>query len=542
MMQGVSSNHPNQVGNTNTGMPSMANVSSPRSMLAIGRGRGSMMNAAGSMGHMHTSMPTGNMQITGQNHFSGHIQTGQLGGKPMGNMGNIPGVSGNLQMSQMQGMGRAAGVMVQRGKLGKKGKSRNVAMPNQGGPVGKGKVISGATVGGAGQGGVMNCQGGKPAMGMFPQGGNSISTNVSGGKPLTGNMMGSGQQQWGSNSMMSGIQTNAQFGATSSSGQALGSGTYGGGTPAQPPPHYNAALAQQQMMQSASGGGASHLGQGPRFTNTMNTGGAHNTVAPMGHTGKQALQNMLRARGPSQFMSVGGNNPSNVGNNPPGNPSQFVPPRQNFQGAQNSNASLQGAAGGTSNRFGAMGGPSSSASSANPRMPSQFNTQNVGLAQSGNNPGNQFNSGNYGGGSQGPPGSSSGPMQNMNTYMMRGPQPGGYGSSSQIMMNRQNVMGGNISGTPGGAGGFMSRMGQGNYMQSPNVNMGNMTGHGYRNMGSGMPQQAGAQGNISSQSNMMERMRMQNPQLLAQLQRGPANAPSNPSNQQMGNAFQQNRF
>lgn len=470
----------------------------------------------------------------------------------MGNMGNIPGVSGNVPMSQMQGMGRAAGIMGQRGKVGKKGKTRNVTIPTQGGPAGKGKVIPGVPVGGSGKGGIINSQGGKPSMGMFSQGNNSMPANVSGGKPLTGSMMGSGQQWGSSNMMQTNASGNAQFGTASGTGQSIGAGSYagasvGGGTPAQPPPHYNAAIAQQQMMQTASGG-TSHMGQGPRFPNTMNTGGPHNTGASMGHSGKQALQNMLRARGPSQFMSAGGNTPSNVANTAPGNPAQFVSPRQTFQGAvsQSSNVPIQGPPGAAGNRFGTMGGPSTTvgpSTGMNTRMPGQFSNQNVGLTQGGSNPSNQFNSGNYGGGSQGPPGSSGSSMQNMNSYMMRGPQPGGYGAGAQVMMNRQTVMGGNIPVTPGPVGSFMSRMGQGNYMQSPNVNMGTvMQGAGYRNMGSGMQQQAGGPGNINTQSNMMERMRMQNPQLLAQLQRGPANAPPNAPNQQLGNAFQQNRF
>ena len=77
-------------------------------------------------------------------------------------------------------------------------------------------------------------------------------------------------------------------------------------------------------------------------------------------------------------------------------------------------------------------------------------------------------------------------------------------------------------------------------MQSPNVNMGNvMQGGTYRNIASGMQSQ-GNSGNIN-QSNM-ERMRMQNPHLLAQLQRSPANAPPNSQNQQHNNPFQQNRY
>merc|ERR1712179_674422 len=189
-----------------------------------------------------------------------------------------------------------------------------------------------------------------------------------------------------------------------------------------------------------------------------------------------------------------------------------------------------------------MGSPSVGPSTGmNPRMPNQFASQNASLTQAGNNPGNQFNSGNYRGSSQVPSGNSSTPMQNMNSYMMRGPQPGSYGASGQVMMNRQNVMSGNMQGTAGPGGNFMSRIGQNNYMQSPNVNMGSvMQGAGYRNMGTGIPQQAAGPGNLNPQSNMMERMRMQNPQLLAQLQRGPANAPPNNQNQQLGNAFQQN--
>ena len=57
-----------------------------------------------------------------------------------------------------------------------------------------------------------------------------------------------------------------------------------------------------------------------------------------------------------------------------------------------------------------------------------------------------------------------------------------------------------------------------------------------------MQQQGAGPGGINSQSNMMERMRMQNPHLLAQLQKSPANAPPNAQNQQFGNSFQQNRF
>lgn len=515
------------------------------------------MHSGGPMGHIHSSVPSGNMHIAGQHqhHASLHMQTGQQGGKPMGNIGNISGVSGNMPMAHMQGMGRATAMMA-RGKLGKKGKTRNIVMNTQGASS-KGKGIPGIPVGGSGQG-VITSQGGKPSMGMFSQGNNAMATNVSGGKPMGGNMIGSGQ--WGSGNMSS-VQNNASgntpFGGASGAGQTMSTGSYGAasvaaGTPSQPPPpHYNTAIAQQQMMQS--GGGTPHMGQASRFPNTMNTGGPHTSGAAMGHSGKQALQNMLRARGPA-FMGSGVNNSSNVGNAASGNPSQFVSPRQNFQGGvpQGSNVSMQGTSGGTGNRFGSMSGPSSTGGTQtgmNTRMPGQYNSQGVGLAQGGSSAGSQFNSGNYVGGAQGPPGSTSGPMQGMSSYMMRGPQPGGgygaggVGPSGQGMMSRQNVMGGNMTGVQGAGGNFVSRMGQGNYMQSPNVNMGGVIqGGGYRNMGS-MPQQTGAPGNIGTQSNMMDRMRMQNPQLLAQLQRGPANAQANaPNNQQMGSGFQQNRF
>merc|ERR1719266_2521854 len=195
----------------------------------------------------------------------------------MGNMGNMPTVAGNVPMAPMQGMGRAGGLMGQRGKVGKKGKTRNVHMHHQGGPAGK--RIPGATVGGSAQGGLMNSQGGKPSMGMFSQGGNPMSSNISGGKPLSGNLGASGQQ-WGSSNLMTGIQNsvsgNSQFGTSSSAAQSVGTGGYGatsvgGGAPAQPPPHYNAAIAQQQMIQNTSGNAPSHMSQGPRFPNAMNT-------------------------------------------------------------------------------------------------------------------------------------------------------------------------------------------------------------------------------------------------------------------------------
>ena len=531
MMQPATGGHEPHVGNANVGMQSMSNISSPRSMMAIGRGRGSLVHPGGSLGHMQNAMSSSNMQLSGQHQFAGSMPSSHHGGKPVGNIGNIPGVGGHGPMAHMQGMSRGAGLMGQRGKSGKKGKTRNIAIPPQGGPVGRGKGIPGVPIG-SGQG--MNTQGsGKPAIGMFSQGNNSMSRNAAGN-----NMMGSGQH-WGSSNMagMQGnVSGNPQFGGAP--GAATGTSNYGSGTPAQPPPHYNAAIAQQQMLQSASAG-SSHMSQGSRFPNAMNPAGSHNTGGPIGHSGKQALQNMLRARGP-QYMNTGGS-AQNVANTAPGNPAQFVSPRQGFQGPtqQASNTAMQGAAG-SSGRFGSGGATSNvgPTSGMNPRLASQFG-QNVGPTQGSTNSSGQYNTANYGGSS----GNSTNSMQNINSYMMRSAQPGSYGSGGQVMMNRQNVMSGNMQGQPGAGGNFMSRMGQGNYMQSPNVNMGNvMQGAGYRNMGSGMPQQSAGPGNVNPQTNMMERMRMQNPQLLAQLQRGPANAPSNNPSQHLGNSFQQNRF
>ena len=537
LMQSGQGSHEVQGVNSNTGLQSASNMSSPRSMMAIGRGRGTMIHGGGNFGHMQNAGPPGSMHMPGQHPYAG--MTGVHSGKPMGNM---PNVGGNMPVGAMQGMGRGGNLMAQRGKFGKKGKTRNI--PTQGGPVGKGKGIPGVP-GGNTQSGMISSQGGKPSMGMFSQGGNSIPPNVSGSGSMSGNMIGPGQQ-WGSNNMMGGMQNsssgNSQFGS-SNPGTTANSSGYGssgvGGQPSQPPPHYNAAVAQQQMIQNASGGNSSHMTQATRFPN-INAAGSHSTGAPIGpgHSGKQALQNMLRARGP-QFMNTAGNAQSG---NTPGNQAQFVSPRQNFQGAQSqaSNSNIQGTTGGASNRFGNIGGASGNVgatSGINSRMQNQFSNQNLAMGQSSSS---QFSSGSYGSSPQVSSASSSGSMSGMNSYMMRGSQPGSYSTNNQVMMNRQNVMGGNMPGGPGQGGNFMPRMGQNNYMQSPNVNMGNvMQGGSYRNMGSGMQPQANS-GNIN-QSNM-DRMRMQNPHLLAQLQRSPANAPPNSQNQQHGNPFQQNRF
>ena len=540
MLQSGQGGHEVQGVNSNAGIQSVSNVSSPRSMMAIGRGRGTLMHGGGTLSHIQNTVPHGGMHIPGQHPYSGMSGT-QHSGKPMGNM---PNVGGNMALGQMQGMGRSGSLMGQRGKFGKKGKTRNI--PIQGGQVGKGKGIPGVPGGGNNQSGILSSQGGKPSMGMYSQGNNSLPQNASGGNPMSGNMGGPGQQ-WGSNNMMSGMPSNvsgnSQFGSSTSAGSSVGSSNYGttgmSGAPSQPPPHYNAAVAQQQMIQNASGGSSSHMAQGARFPN-MNSGGSHATGAPIGpgHSGKQALQNMLRARGP-QFMNTAGNAPS-VSGSTPGNQAQFVSPRQSFQNApaQASNNTMQGTASGTSNRFGGIGGAPSNvgATSGMSRMQNQFNNQNLGVGQ---NTSNQFNSGNYGSSPQVSSSNSSSSMPNMNSYMMRGAQPGSFSTNNQVMMNRQNVMGGNMPGAPGPGGNFMPRMGQNNYMQSPNVNMGNvMQGGSYRNIGSGMQPQPNA---VNSQSNM-ERMRMQNPHLLAQLQRSPANAPPNSQNQQHGNPFQQNRF
>ena len=539
MLQSGQGNNEVQVINSNTGMQSVSHLSSPRSMIATGRGRGNLMHGGGTFSHMQNNVPPGGMNVPGQHPYPG--MPGALPGKPMGNMSHA---GGNVPIGSMQVMGRGGNAMAQRGKFGKKGKTRNI--PVQGGSVGKGKGIPGVPGGGNNQTGMLSSQGGKPSMGMFAQGGNSVPQNAPGNSSISGNMIGPGQQ-WGSSNMMANMQGtvsgNAPFGASSNAGTTV-SGNYGatgvGGQPSQPPPHYNAAVAQQQMIQNAGGGNSSHMAQGTRFSN-MNTTASHPTGAGLpGHSGKQALQNMLRARGP-QFMNTTGNTQS-VSGNTPGNQAQFVPPRQNFQGgpSQASSNSIQGATSGTSNRFGSIGGSSSNIGAStgmNSRMQNQFSNQNLGMGQNSNS---QFNSGSYGTSAQVSSTNSSNSMSNMNSYMMRGTQPGSYGTNNPVMMNRQNVMGGNMPGGPGQGGNFMPRMGQSNYMQSPNVNMGNvMQGGTYRNIASGMQSQ-GNSGNIN-QSNM-ERMRMQNPHLLAQLQRSPANAPPNSQNQQHNNPFQQNRY
>ena len=126
------------------------------------------------------------------------------------------------------------------------------------------------------------------------------------------------------------------------------------------------------------------------------------------------------------------------------------------------------------------------------------------------------------------------------SYMMRQPQPG---YNQQTMMNRHQQPGinqGMMSGGMGaGGGGYnMGRMGNsgGAYMQSaPNVNMGNMQQQqAYRPV---MNMQQRQQQQQQQQQQMQ--MRMQTPQLMAQLQRGPANMGPQ---QQMNYQQQQQRF
>merc|ERR1712223_1941405 len=177
LMQSGQGSHEVQGVNSNTGLQSASNVSSPRSMMAIGRGRGTMIHGGG-----------------------------------------------NMPVGAMQGMGRGGNLIAQRGKFGKKGKTRNI--PTQGGPVGKGKGIPGVP-GGNTQSGMISSQGGKPSMGMFSQGGNSIPPNASGSGSMSGNMIGPGQQ-WGSNNMMGGMQNsasgNSQFGSSNAGTTANSSG------------------------------------------------------------------------------------------------------------------------------------------------------------------------------------------------------------------------------------------------------------------------------------------------------------------------------
>ena len=115
MMQSGQGNHEVQGANLNSGIQSASNVSSPRSMMAIGRGRGTLMHGGGTLSQIQNTVPPGGMHIQGQHPYSG--MPGTHPGKPMGNM---PNVGGNIPLGQMQGMGRSGSLMGQRGKFGKK--------------------------------------------------------------------------------------------------------------------------------------------------------------------------------------------------------------------------------------------------------------------------------------------------------------------------------------------------------------------------------------------------------------------------------------
>ena len=134
---------------------------------------------------------------------------------------------------------------------------------------------------------------------------------------------------------------------------------------------------------------------------------------------------------------------------------------------------------------------------------------------------------------------------NMNpNFMMRagGPGPpggGGNGPPPNYQMG-QRMPQGNFM----GSGGPQQRVGpmgqnQASFMQQQqqqNPNMSMQQGSYGRPMGSG---NGGASSQQQQQQSNLNLMRIQNPQLLAQLQRGPQNPPNTQPNQQM---YQQNRF
>ena len=249
-----------------------------------------------------------------------------------------------------------------------------------------------------------------------------------------------------------------------------------------PPPHYNAAIAQQQQQQQQQ------QMMNPSMQQSNNMGG-NNGQRFGGFSGnqtssKQALQNMLRARHPSPGFS----------NNQAYN--RFPPNRMPQQQMFNNGMGPQG------NTNMRMAGGQFQGMTANQQ---------------------QFGGPNFQG------------QQGMNNYMMqpRGSQPG------------YNMGGGRQ------AGGGMMGQNQGGFMGGPRMMAGgNQSGF----MQQQQQQQAGMTGNMGPQANYrmnhgnnkqqsnLNLMRMQNPQLLAQLQRGPANAPQNNQQGNQMNSYQQNRF
>ena len=325
------------------------------------------------------------------------------------------------------------------------------------------------------------------------------------------------QQQWGG-------YTGGGSGGGMGSQQSMG----------YPAPPYGAP--QQQSMQM---GGSI----GPRFgapSQSMSAGVVGNQAMNASQASqpgtKQALQNLLRTRGPNSYMS---NNPvgatpvgaSNVGmQNPVGGSqvSQFALPRQNYGGMRTQmpsappyNGRSQMGPGGGMNvqdtmsnpgQFGSMGsGPGQQQQQQQPQQQQQFGN-------------------NFGGPSA---------MNAGGSYMMRQPQPGGYNPQSMMNRHQQPGMQQNMM-TGGGGGGYnmggMNRMTGPGYMQSAaTVNMNSMQQQQqqqqqpYRPVMNIQQQQQQLQQQQQQQLQQQQMMqRMQTPQLMAQLQRGPANM-----NQQM---------
>lgn len=236
-------------------------------------------------------------------------------------------------------------------------------------------------------------------------------------------------------------------------------------------------------------GGGGQMGSGMNQPQRFPAGAAGNS--------KQALQNMLRARhtAPNQFNQFG-NNPAMGMGNQMFQQRQGYPVRPNMRMHQPNVYASQGGGGNNmgmhqGNQFsGKPGGPAAASGGGNMNQFGGFNNQMGGMN---------------------------------NQYMMRSGQPGNYSGGQQGMMNRTSMMNQQQQGNYG--------MNRPAYMQQQqNVGMVGGNAGGYRpampmssqamqggNMGMRMPQQQG---------------QMQNPQLMAQLQRGNQGMGGNNFNQQ----------
>ena len=246
----------------------------------------------------------------------------------------------------------------------------------------------------------------------------------------------------------------------------------------------------------------------PRFASNFNQA-PNNSQS----TSKRALQDMLRARGPN-FSAGQPNQQQQSG--PQFNQQQRFPlgnrpPMGGGQGGQMPPVSQSGSMFNMQQR---MGGPQ-----FNPQQ-QQFTSNNPNF-QGNMNPNFMMRAGGPGppgGGGNPPP-----PNYQMSNRMPQGNFMGSGGPQQRVVPVGQNQAT------------YMQQQQQ-QQQQQPNSNM-NMQQGGYgRPMGTG----AGVPGASSNQQQQsLIQMRIQTPQLLAQLQRGPQNPPNSQHNQQM---YQQNRF